>query len=94
MLEADDWREHCLLVRHILDQGRASPCEESGDSLKTLPKLVSGYDIIDRFALAPGRKIGTLLEEVREAQVSGEVKTREQALELVRASIERGGNGA
>ena len=94
MLEADDWLEHCLLVRHILDWGRAFPYEESGDSSKTLPKLVSGYDIIDRFALEPGRKIGTLLEEVREAQASGEVKTREQALELVRASIERGGNGA
>ncbi len=94
MLEVDDWRDHCQLIRHILDQGGASPGEESGDSLKTLPKLVSGYDIIDRFALEPGRKIGTLLEEVREAQASGEVKTKEQALELVRASIERGGNGA
>ncbi len=94
MLEADDWREHCLLVRHILDQGGASRSEESGDSLKTLPKLVSGYDIMDRFALEPGRKIGTLLEEVREAQASGEVKTREQALELVKSSIERGGEGA
>lgn len=94
MLEADDWREHCLLVRHILDQSGASPSEESGDSLKTLPKLVSGYDIMDRFALEPGRKIGTLLEEVREAQASGEVNTREQALELVSASLERGGEGA
>ena len=94
MLEADDWREHCLLVRHILDQGGAPSGEESGDSLKTLPKLVGGYDIMDRFALEPGRQIGTLLEEVREAQASGEVKTKEQALELVRASIERGGNGA
>ena len=94
MLEADDWRNHCHLIRHILDQGGASPGEYSGDLLKTLPKLVSGYDIIDRFALEPGRKIGTLLEEVREAQTSGEIETREQALELVRASIERGGKGA
>ena len=62
--------------------------------MKSLPKLVDGYDIIDGFALAPSPKIGKLLEEVREAQASGEVDTREQALELVRASLERGGNGA
>ena len=94
MLEADDWLDHCRLIRHILDHGNASPNGESEDSLKTLPKLVSGYDIIDRFALKPGPKIGTLLEEVREAQASGEIKTKEQALELVRASLERGGKGA
>jgi hypothetical protein len=56
--------------------------------------LVDGYDIIDRFALAPGPAIGKLLETVREAQASGEVSTKEQALELVRASLERGGDGA
>ena len=94
MLEAGEWREHCRLIRHILDAGSSSHGEELGESLKTLPKLVSGYDIIERFALEPGRMIGTLLEEVREAQASGDVKTKEQALELVRASIERGGNGA
>ena len=93
MLEREDWSKHCGLVRYILEEGRT---EEDGhrDSVKSLPKLVDGYDIIDGFALAPSRKIGKLLEEVREAQASGEVSTREQALELVRASLERGGDGA
>lgn len=93
MLEREDWAEHCGLVRYILEEGR-SEGDAHGDSVKSLPKLVDGYDIIDRFALAPGPLIGELLEEVREAQASGDVRTREQALELVRAGIERGGDGA
>ena len=93
MLEREDWAAHCGLVRYILEEER-SEMGGRGDSLKSLPKLVDGYDIIDGFALAPSPKIGELLEEVREAQASGEVSTREQALELVRASLERGGDGA
>ena len=94
MMERAEWSSHCGLIRHILDAGRAEKSDRRDSSVKSLPKLVDGYDIIDRFALAPGRAIGILLEEVREAQASGDVNTREQALELVRASIERGGNGA
>ncbi len=93
MLEREDWTEHCDLVRYILEEGR-SQGDRQGNSVKSLPKLVDGYDIIDGFALAPSPTIGKLLEEVREAQASGEVSTREQALELVRASLERGGDGA
>ena len=93
MLEREDWFKHCGLVRYILKEGRTEG-DGHRDSVKSLPKLVDGYDIIDGFALAPSPKIGKLLEEVREAQASGEVSTREQALELVRASLERGGDGA
>lgn len=94
VIEQDDWDAHCRLIRHILHAGSADDGITPRDSAKTLPKLVSGYDIMDKFALEPGRRIGVLLEGVREAQASGEVSTKEQALELVRASLERGGNGA
>ena len=93
LLERRDWTAHCGLVRYILKEGR-SEGNGHGNLVKSLPKLVDGYDIMGGFALAPSPKIGKLLEEVREAQASGEVSTREQALELVRASLERGGNGA
>ena len=93
MLGREEWAGHCGLMRHILREGRSGRNRQR-DSLKYLPKLVDGYDIIDGFALAPGPLIGDLLEEVREAQASGDVRTREQALELVSASIERGGDGA
>ncbi|MXY45897.1 MAG: HD domain-containing protein [Chloroflexi bacterium] len=94
MIEQDDWDAHCRLIRHILHAGSVDGGITLRDSAKTLPKLVSGYDIMDKFTLEPGPRIGVLLEGVREAQASGEVSSKEQALELVRASLERGGNGA
>ena len=94
MLEREEWTRHCALIRHILEAGSREKSGKSEESVKSLPKLVDGYDIIGKFALAPGPMIGELLEEVREAQASGDVRTREQALELVRAGIERGGEGA
>ena len=94
MMERDDWDAHCRLIRHILRAGSADGGITLRDSAKTLPKLVSGYDIMEKFALEPGPGIGVLLESVREAQASGEVSNKEQALDLVRTSLERGGNGA
>jgi putative nucleotidyltransferase with HDIG domain len=46
--------------------------------------LIGGSDLLREFDLQPGPQIGELLEAIREAQVSGEVHTREQALALVR----------
>ena len=94
MLELKDWTNHCSLIRYILEEGRSGEEGRRRESVQSLPKLVDGYDIIDRFALVSGPGIGKLLETVREAQASGEVSTKEQALELVRASLERGGDGA
>jgi poly(A) polymerase len=47
------------------------------------PKLISGHDLMDEFGLEEGPRIGELLEAAREAQVEGEVRTREEALALV-----------
>jgi hypothetical protein len=52
------------------------------------PKLINGHDLIDIFGLAPGPQIGMLLEAVREAQASGEVTTREEALDFVKRGVE------
>ena len=46
------------------------------------PPLVDGNDLQREFGLQPGPRIGELLEAVREAQVSGEVRTRDEALAL------------
>ncbi len=48
------------------------------------PPLLDGYDLLREFGLQPGPHIGELLEAIREAQVSGEVHSREEALALVR----------
>jgi poly(A) polymerase len=46
------------------------------------PLLLDGNDLMREFGLSPGPQIGELLELVREAQVSGEVQTRQEALSL------------
>ena len=48
------------------------------------PPLIDGYDLLRELGLQPGPHIGELLEAVREAQVSGEVRNRDEALALVR----------
>jgi len=49
------------------------------------PLLVNGNDIMQELSLPPGKQIGVILEAIREAQASGEVITREQALTLARS---------
>jgi tRNA nucleotidyltransferase/poly(A) polymerase len=52
--------------------------------------VIDGSDLLHGFGLQPGPQIGELLEMVREAQVSGEVHTREEALALVRGFLAMG----
>jgi putative nucleotidyltransferase with HDIG domain len=52
--------------------------------------LIDGYGLMREFELEPGPQIGSLLELVREAQVTGEVRTHEEALELVRQRLASG----
>jgi poly(A) polymerase len=49
-------------------------------------RLVRGDDLIS-LGLEPGPRIGELLEAVQTAQLEGEIKTREEALELVKTLI-------
>ena len=48
------------------------------------PRLVNGYDLMGHLELSPGPLVGKLLEAIREAQAAGEVRTKEEALELAR----------
>jgi hypothetical protein len=56
-------------------------------SLVVPPKLIDGHDLINIFGLSPGPKIGQLLEAVHEAQASGELATREEALAYIRRQL-------
>jgi poly(A) polymerase len=76
------WQEHARLVEYVLTK------HDEQEKLVTPAKLVSGYDLIDVFNIKPGPRMGQLLEAVREAQASGEVSTREEALAYVRAKLE------
>jgi hypothetical protein len=51
--------------------------------------LLSGDDLQEHFGLKPGKQIGTLLEELSEAQVMGEVVERQDALAWVRKKLDK-----
>jgi poly(A) polymerase len=80
-LELAGWREHARMVEYVLTQHLEQ------ERVVAPPKLVSGHDLIDVFGLKPGPKIGKLLEAVREAQASGEITTREEALSYIREHL-------
>lgn len=87
-----DWRDHCELMDHILTKGRRQNGPE------TLPKIITGHDIMVALSLSPGPEVGRLLGLAHEAQANGEVKSLEDALELVESLThsrkEPGGCGA
>lgn len=60
---------------------------EARETLKPLPKLLSGNDVMDILNIKPSRKLGEIMEALHEAQVSGDVITREHAVEFVKKLV-------
>ncbi|MCJ7655733.1 MAG: HD domain-containing protein [Dehalococcoidia bacterium] len=80
-LDIEEWQQHNQLISYIL-------AEHVKQEAEVLPvRLIDGHDLMDIFDLSPGRLIGELLTEVREAQVAGELSTREEAIALVRKEL-------
>jgi len=75
------WQEHVQIVEYILAQ------RFQEKSVVVPPKLIDGHDLINIFGVSPGPGIGKLLEAVREAQASGEITTREEALAYIREHL-------
>jgi len=63
---------------------------EHPDERVSPPTLVNGRDLMGEFGLRPGPRIGELLEAVREAQISGEIADREEALAFVSRKLAEG----
>jgi hypothetical protein len=51
------------------------------------PALVNGHDLMDLFHLEPGPLVGKLLEAIQEAQATGELSTRPEAINLAQTLI-------
>jgi poly(A) polymerase len=82
-LDIEEWKQHNLLISFVL-------AEHNKQETKVLPvKLIDGHDLMDIFGLKPGRLLGELLAEIREAQAAEELNTREEALELVHKELEK-----
>lgn len=80
-LNMAQWQEHARMVDYILTQ------RFEQEALVVPPKLVDGHDLINIFGMSPGPRIGEFLEQVREAQASGELATREEALAYIREHL-------
>lgn len=66
----------------------ADLARRDGATLFDPPRLVNGADVQSLLGIPPGREIGRVLDAVREAQVEGRVRTREEAVEVVRGFLE------
>jgi poly(A) polymerase len=76
-LDLSLWQWHDHLVEYVLSEYKRE------EKVVRPPKLVDGHDLMNAFHLRPGPKIGELLEAAREAQATGEITTKEDALALV-----------
>lgn len=54
------------------------------DSLKPLPKLLDGNEVMKILNIKPSPKLGEIIDTLHEAQASGEINTRDEALEFIK----------
>jgi len=52
------------------------------NAIKEAPRLINGHDLIQEFGLTPSPVFTSILKQVEEARVAGEINSRDQALEL------------
>lgn len=83
MLDTQNWVSYLELVRSLL-----MSYFQHRDSDIAPPPLLTGRDLIQALELRPGPLVGELLDHLTEAQVTGEISTREEALELARRLLQ------
>lgn len=57
------------------------------DTLKPLPKLLSGEEIMQLTGLKPSSELGELIDKIHEEQFNGNINTKEDAVEFVKMQI-------
>lgn len=60
---------------------------EAREILKPLPKLLSGNDVMQILNIKPSKRLGEIMEALHEAQISGDVITKEHAIEFVKNMV-------
>ena len=58
---------------------------EKRDSLKPLPKLLDGIEIMKIKGIKQGAELGRIINELKEAQISGDVLSKEDAIEFIKS---------
>lgn len=89
-LPPDTWTHQVEVIRTLLEGWW-----EKKEEIITPPPVLNGNDLINELGLKPGPKIGQILRSIQEAQATGNVLNRRQALEfaeqLLADSIDSGG---
>lgn len=74
-LDADTWQRELDACRALLEAWWETP-----EAVVRPPRLLNGHEIMVHFQMDAGRRVGDLLEAIREAQADGQIKDREEAL--------------
>ena len=82
-LPQERWVRHVGVVRTLL----GAWWEDKEERLFPAPFL-NGDDLKEELKLSPGPIIGYILESIREAQVTGDIKNRQEAINLARVIVE------
>jgi tRNA nucleotidyltransferase/poly(A) polymerase len=82
-LPQDRWARHLEAVRELLHMWWDHPEE----GIFPAP-LINGDGLIKELKISPGPMVGYLLEAIREAQVAGEIHTRQEAISLGRTLLQ------
>jgi len=85
-LTEEQMAEQSQVIAHVLDIGL-----DLERATKPAPHLIDGNDIMAVFGLGPGPLVGVLVSAVAEAEATGIVNTREEALDLAKRRLKSGG---
>ena len=58
--------------------------EEFTKTAEPLPKLLDGNEIAELLGIEKGKKLGEIIKELNNAQLAGEVKTKEEAIAFLK----------
>jgi hypothetical protein len=79
-LKQETWAAALEVGRILLENYWEKP-----DETVNPPRLLDGKELMDELGLPPGPELGKLIEAIREAQASGKVSNREEALDFARS---------
>ena len=91
LLAPPEMERQARTISHIL---RVGPQKPEARTRKKMSGLLTGHDIMNEFRLRPGPIVGGLLRAVAEAEASGEVGSREEALSLAKTHLRTAGGSA
>lgn len=80
--QVGEWARMCDTVGQLLQR-----YYEQYDEVIRPPSLITGDDLVNRLSVEPGPLVGRLLGAIREAQVTGQVSTRDEALRLAESIL-------